>query len=222
MHLITTICLIFLFLSLNLVLTLTLSLDSLFLPCVCVLKGCVPASGETCVLMSEVWCHLPKTGWKSGKPWPVVLAAGASGVLASAAGVSRIFYSQSWGRSSVCSWGGNTPPWRVGLAWLRRARAPHHCLEQSYRSKSLCLVALAEGPSVCIFLKLVCVLDSVLVANIKLGQPASRWVLKQVEALGCGQRCWVDKGAVQVLEGSTNEWACLHFCLYQPERRKGA
>lgn len=74
-----------------------------FLPCVCVLKGCVPVSGETCVLMSEVWCHLPKTGWKSGKPWPVVLAAGASGVLASAAGVSRIFYSQSWGRSSVCS-----------------------------------------------------------------------------------------------------------------------
>lgn len=148
----------------------------------CVLKGCVPASGETCVLMSEVWCQLPKTGWKSGRPWPVVLAAGASGVLASAAGVSRVFYSQSWGRSSVC-------PWRVGLAWLRRAQAPHHCLEQSYRSKSLCLVAVAEGPSVCIFLKLVCVLGSVLVANIKLGQPASRRVLKQVEALGCGQRC---------------------------------
>lgn len=183
LHLITTICLIFLFLSLNLILTHSLFIfNFFFLPCVCVLKGCVPASGETCVLMSEVWCQLPKTGWKSGRPWPVVLAAGASGVLASAAGVSRVFYSQSWGRSSVC-------PWRVGLAWLRRAQAPHHCLEQSYRSKSLCLVAVAEGPSVCIFLKLVCVLGSVLVANIKLGQPASRRVLKQVEALGCGQRC---------------------------------
>lgn len=71
-------------------------------------------------------------------------------------------------------------------------------------SQPLCLVPVAEGLNVCIFLKLLCVLGGVLVANFKLGQRASRRLVKQVEALGCGQGCWADRGAVQVLEGSTN------------------